>query len=485
MNILQSIIGALNKEESRNYKLFINRTNPGEDRKDVLLFDLIKKQYPDYKEDSIALKLYGKEDKNALYRLKNRVLEDLSKSISLFYFNEDDVNAVLYQTALSMHFRRKGMAQVAFYYLGKAEKRALGLENLQLLDLIYSEFIRLSHETLLVNPEEYILKRKENREKLDQLRQIDDVLAAVIYRIQISQNLGGSDTQILDVLQKTVLDFADDKSVRKNPALRFKIYESVSKILLQRNDFDSLERYLHRTFDEFTAEALFSRNNHNIKLQMLTYFANSQFKLGKYEESLASAAKLLAAMKEYDGFLQDKYLAYYFNTLVINYSQMDIRKAIDTLNEAKDNPVIKKLPVYNVFIFLNLAVTHFDIREFKASLKHLLKLTMSDSFAALDESFRFKVAIVELMIRYELEDHEFVLHKLAQVRKEFPKQCKNPDFKREREILDLFPSLIESTGVRHDVPLKRKIDKFLKTRTDSSSDIINYNNWLKSKLRPE
>lgn len=479
---MQTIIGSLSKEEARNYKLFINRTHPGESRKDALLFDLVKKQYPGYDEAVIQRKLYGKEDKNALYRLKNRVLDDLSKSTTLHYFNRDDVRRILYLIALALHFRSKGLAKVAFYFLGKAEKKAVSDENHQLLDLVYSEFIKLSHETLAVNPEEYIRKRKANNEKLESLRQIDDILAAIIYRIKISQNLGGANSRILSVLQKTVSDFSKDSGLKKNPALRFKIYESVSRILLQKNDFASLEKYLYKTFEEFTKERLFSRNNHDIKLQMLTYLANSLFKNENYQESLKVAQKLRSAMEEYDRMLYDKYLGYYYNTLVINYSQTDVRKAIVTLNEARDNPVIQKLPIYDVFIHLNLAVTHFDVGEYKTALKNLVRFTMSASFQNLDVAFRLKVSIVELMIRFELDDHEYVLHRIQQVRKDFHRLLRGNEFRREKMFLELFPGMIASPGLRRDAVMRKKIGKFLAGNRDTSSDIINYNNWLRTRI---
>lgn len=56
MQILQNIIGTLNKEEIRYYKLFINRTEKSE-RKDEILFDQIKKQFPEYDEEKINKKL--------------------------------------------------------------------------------------------------------------------------------------------------------------------------------------------------------------------------------------------------------------------------------------------------------------------------------------------------------------------------------------------------------------------------------------------
>ena len=41
------------------------------------------------------------------------------------------------------------------------------------------------------------------------------------------------------------------------------------------------------------------------------------------------------------------------------------------LHEAKNNEVVKKLPMYNVFVYLNLAVLNFGKGLFKEALKNL------------------------------------------------------------------------------------------------------------------
>src|SRR5688500_3479217 len=108
MKVLQQIIGTMNKEEIRHFKLFINRTNSTPDRKDAQLFDYIRKGWPEYNEDRILQKLYGSEEKNALYRLKNRLLEDLGKSLVLQYFDDSEYNYVLNHISLSRFFQGKG-----------------------------------------------------------------------------------------------------------------------------------------------------------------------------------------------------------------------------------------------------------------------------------------------------------------------------------------------------------------------------------------
>ncbi|MCK6648958.1 MAG: hypothetical protein L6Q66_04835, partial [Bacteroidia bacterium] len=356
MDVFQNLIAVLNKEEIRNFKLFINRTEKKEDRKDELLFDYTKHHLEDYNEEKIAKQLYGERDKNAFYRLKNRLVEDIGKSLLLQHSKSSDFNLIANQVLLSKIFVQKRNYKIAAYYLVKAERKALEKEYVDWLDIIYTDFIKLSHETLDINPEDYINKRKQNRNKLVKLQEIDDILAALIYRIKVSQNYSSSDTQVLDVLQKTVDEFSKNKEVRSSPALRFKIYDSLSRILLQQQNYQALEKYLIKTYKEFSKEKLFNQANHDTKLQLLTYLINSLFKNGKHDESLSYANILLEAMDEYNGILKDKYLFYYYNSLVINYSVKNSDRAIEILLEAKENTVIQKLPMYNVFVYLNLSV---------------------------------------------------------------------------------------------------------------------------------
>lgn len=481
MQILQNIIGVMNKEEIRHYKLFINRTEKNS-RKDELLFDYIRKSYPEYDEQKIQNRLYSSEDKNALYRLKNRLLEDIGKSLSLNYYDYTVLDYISGNLALARLFRQKGQHRIAFYYLNKAEKKATEKENIDWLDLIYGDFIQLSHETLDVNPEVYIKKRKDNRSKLNKVNEIDDILAALIFRIRSSQNFAKQNTEILELLQKTVNDFSKSREVKTSPVLRFKIYDSVSRILLQQQNFIALEKYLLKTYDEFTAEKLFSQNNHDTKLQMLTYLINSLFKNGKTNLSLEYAERLKIAMQEYNGMLNDKYLFYYYNSLVINYSVKNIDRAIEILHEAKSNTVIKKLPVYNVFVYLNLSVLNFGKENFREALKYLVKPLLEDAFSNLDEAFRFKLAVFELMIRYELNDYEYLEHKTERLKKEYKTILKKPEYKRQTQMISILEKMILTENVKRDKALLKLINTLIAEKEMvQDSDIVSYANWLKKK----
>ena len=482
MKVLQLIVGMMNKEEVRHLKLFMGRTNAGEERKDIELYDYIRQHNETYDETKIQHKLYGPRDKNALYRLKNRLLEEIGKSLMLQYIDESDFNQVVHQLLLSRFFLSKSQSQIAFHYLSKAEKKASAAESPELLDLVYSEYVRFSQETLEINPTEYIRKRKSNREQLNRLQEIDDVLAEVVYKVRTTQNFTGQDYRIIESLRKKVSEFSKQKATRNSISLRFKIYQSLSRILLQKQDFVLLEKYLEQTFEEFTKEGLFNRNNHDTKLQLLTYLANAQFKNQKFEQSLATAARLKTAMAEFGGLLHDKYLLFYYNILVICYSEKNKEKAAEILNEAKDNPVIKKLPVYLVFIFLNLTVLNFDNENYKAAIRNLVKLTMEPGFASLDRILRMKIAVAELIIRYELQDIDVLERRLDQVKKEFADILKTKDGKRQEEMIEILSAMSVSDSVRRDKNLKKKILKMTSAPSAKTNDVIDYNNWLSGKI---
>jgi hypothetical protein len=482
MKILQQIIGMMNKEEVRHLKLFMGRTNAGEERKDIELFDYIRQHNEDYDETKIQQKLYGPRDKNALYRLKNRLLEDIGKSITLQYIDESDFNAVVHQLLLSRFFLSKSQSQIAFHYLSRAEKKAGAADSPELMDLVYGEYVRFSQETLEINPTEYIKKRRANREQLNQLQEIDDVLAEVVYKVRTTQNFTGQDYRIIETLRKRVNEFSKQKTTRNSVLLRFKIYQSLSRILLQKQDFVVLEKYLEQTFEEFTKEGLFTRNKHDTKLQLLTYLANAQFKNKKFEQSLATAARLKTAMAEFGGLLHDKYLFFYYNILVIGYSEKDKDKAIEILNEAKDNPVIKKLPFYLVFIFLNLTVLNFDNRNYKLAIRNLVKLTMEPGFAGLDRILRMKIAVAELIIRFELQDIDTLERRLEQVKKEFADLLRTKDGRRQAEMIGILSAMCTTTSIRRDKNLRKKMLKITSAPSAKTNDLIGYTDWLTGKI---
>ncbi|MBL7893056.1 MAG: hypothetical protein JNL63_10525, partial [Bacteroidia bacterium] len=356
MDILNQIVLGLNKEDIRHFKLMAKRMHDHSDRKDIELFDYIRRMGEKYDEDKIVKKLYPSGDRNSFYRLKNRLIESINESILLLHYSKDDIIYVLHLLSLARYYFSINKHSLALRFIKKAEGNASAIEAYDLLDMIYGEYIKLSHEIVSVDPEVYIQKRKKNREKLFSLRQIDDILAAVIHRLKVTQNYSEKETPVLKLLEKTINDFSNDKDIKNSSVLRFKIYNAVSQVLLQKHDYISLENYLLTTYSAFKKENLFNRANHDVKLQMLTYIVNSLFKNKKFEQSLEYVGQLKTAMDEFNGLMRDKYQFFYHNSLVINYSVLDKDKAINILEELKENKKLYSASFYDMFIYLNLAI---------------------------------------------------------------------------------------------------------------------------------
>ncbi len=485
MDILNQIVLGLNKEEIRFFKIYTSRVSTKQPRKDIELFELIRKERERFDEDAANLKLYPDGNRNPYYRLKNRLKSDVCKSLMVQHFENEEVTHAINLYNLARYYMTKDLYQLAGHFLGKAEKRALAVENHELLDLIYSEFIRLSQEMLGINPETYILKRQKNQVELKTIRQVDDILATVKYKLKITQNFSPVDNPVVDMLQETVQKLSDSKELKSSPALRFKIYQAVSQTLLQRHDYQNLEDYIRTMYGEFEQEKLFSRRNHQTKLQMLTYMVNALFKNDRTEESLHWAERLKVGMEEFDGLHHDRFLFFYYNSLVINYSKIDKEKAIAILHDLEHNEQLKGTQFYILFVYLNLSIFHFDMGDYKKSIKRLTQLYQHDRFENTAEPLKFKIAILEMLIRIELDDTDFLEYRMKQVRKEFAGQLKDPENERENLLLDLIKDIfLKGMSVRGP-ELRDRIKMFMKTTSTRSEDaeLVNYNGWLGSKLR--
>jgi hypothetical protein len=485
MDILNKVVENMNKEQVRYFKLFMAKSHDREDRMDVKLFDYMRKSGERYDEGKILKQLYPKGTKNSFYRLRNRLLRDVNKSLMIQHFDDDDSIYPLYLLALEKFYLGKNVIKVAHYFLRKAEEQSKKNENYELLDIIYGDFIKLSHDMPSINPEHYIKLRAKNQEQIKQLRAFDDILAVVSHKMKLTQNFSSDENPVLTLLQKTVNQYSFDKEISKSPKFRFRIYYAVTQILLQKRNYNTLEKYLLNTWREFSHEKLFNKHNHETKLQILVFIINTLFKNEKLNESLKFTEKLKSAMDEFQRIQHDKFLFFYYNSLVINYSRTDREKAIQILNEMKSIEKIRSVPFYEMFIYLNLSVCFFDKRDFHQSIRHMNRLFALEGFEAADRSLKFKISIAELIIRYELKDFDVLETKLRLIKKDYKDFFSRTTNAREVLMVNIISRLIEKESLRTEKALLAKAKQMIMSpakKESGDADILNYKNWLREKL---
>jgi hypothetical protein len=485
MDLLAEMITQMDKHAVRQFKIFAARTREEMERKDLQLFDYIRTKGPEFDEERIFKKLYEGEDKNAFYRLKNRLLKDISQSVFLHQHDNNDSMLCLYNVAMGYHYAGINNHKLAFYFFKKAEQKAKDIENYGILDIIYSQMIKLAREIVSINPETYIQKRKENRNLLNKLSEVEDILEALEYRIKVSLNLSQASTALPEILQNTLNEYTKDEELRQSAKVQFGIYFIISRILLQNKDSVALENYLIETLENFTRKKFFNKANHQHKLQLLTWIANASFMNKKYALSLEYAEKLKKEMESFERSHYDQFEFFYYNALVINFSEINPAKAIEVLLELSKNDAIAKHIYYGIYVYLNLAVMYFTQRQYSKCIVSLNRLYQHEGYENTDRYVKMSVYIGELMVRFETRELDVVDYRLKQIMKDNRELLADKAMEKEKQFLDIFSRLAEDSSLTRKSEFKSEIAEYLSTHKEAwvKEDYpFKYHHWLAEKI---
>src|ERR1035441_9347434 len=151
MDALDQMVEDLTKDELRHLKYYFSRSDWYESRLDVALIDLMRKYGKKHTDDEMWRILYPEGTKNNYYRLRNRLIDEITRAMTLQYFDRDESNFIMYLTAMSKIYFSRNKFKLSEFFLKKAEGKATKINAHELLDIIYTDYIKLSHELLNIN----------------------------------------------------------------------------------------------------------------------------------------------------------------------------------------------------------------------------------------------------------------------------------------------------------------------------------------------
>jgi tetratricopeptide (TPR) repeat protein len=254
-----------------------------------------------------------------------------------------------------------------------------------------------------------------------------------------------------------------------------------SRILLQNGEFPALQDFLLTSLEQFNKEKFFNRNNHEEKLTLLTYLVNCSYKNKQHNLSLKYAEKLREAMSEFDAFLEDKYMFYYYNALVLNYGETDKQKSLKVLKEASQNEVIKSIPAYSSFIYLNTSIIYFQTKQFKLAQKNISRLILQHDFVNLDNVFQFQVYLLQIILKVELKHFASAKEKIKTLLSCYKKLLKDKIYSIDKDLVSIINDIIDSKSVQE------KTSVFIKNYSDtvnsSRTTVIDYISWIKKYVK--
>ena len=152
---------------------------------------------------------------------------------------------------LSRVYKNKGELELSYHYLKKAEKEAIDSELYEVLSIIYSEIIQLSHELISIDVDHYIELKRNNIKILSEIDEMDLLLAKIMYDIKTKQNFGKSDGSLVKLIKTKYAKISKEKNLVNTPRFRIRLFKMYSRLLLQERDYQSLEKFLIESHNEF------------------------------------------------------------------------------------------------------------------------------------------------------------------------------------------------------------------------------------------
>lgn len=468
----------MGNDDIRLYKSYVKRSGNSDARVDLYLFEAYRKGKFD--DDLHSVKLYEKEGAGAFHRLKNRVVSDINKSELLNLFDEKETQAFLLY-ALFKSYYAKNRFELAYRYLIKAERKAVANEELRLLDEIYSSFLRLVREISAIDPLVITQKIRHNAAVLSYRNKLEELSALVSHRLRSSQNYAPGEMEELEQLTELAKEGLSNKWEMGYHTLALQIIKAYCQPLILKGEYAQAASFLQEKL-EIIREA--EVRNHwalELKIELLIYLINSLNASGSYSAAVEEAELLRSTLESGTDVLYKKFIYFYYQSLVNAYSELrEPGKALSILQDMEEHNVAKLNPMYEVFLWVNMSVCLFDMREYAKAAKSVARLFTSAAYRSLDSNLKLKIETAELIIRFEKGDWDFAEFKIPRMQKEHVLEKKS----REGKVIQLIHGLINSPDFKYSDTFKSLADELNSLPNEKGQELIDYKLWIQ-KMNPK
>lgn len=492
MDILERIIENLTSDEVRRFKILSNRFKADEEKKLLVLFDAIRAGDFKENEDDVICQFYGDtnpKSKNSYYRLRNKLLSNLEKSLLFYHFNYKNSIESLSNIQLAILFRERGLYREAFHNLKKAEKVAIKQDQFNVLEVIYDEMVKLA-TNFEVDIEGVLERRRENLNKVERVRAISEVLG-MIHQQLTRRNYSRSrrSESVIDSLESIKNQLEEHKDIFQSPSGKVMILKTVVTILIQKSAYKELVEYVKETFDHFTENKLFNKDNHHIRLTMRVWRINALLKMLRLREAREDIMMLKDEIKMYKKQNFNEYAFYFYGNNAYTLKLLgELDKAAASLKEAFNQKEIFQNEVYELYLLLSLADQYFSQNKFEEAAEIVKKITGHKGFSYLDEEVRLYIKIFEVVNSYEAQHYSYTETCYQSIKKSFRSLLRDEFFQKPRKFLEIVMRLNTAAIEGRNVFLKAAYRNFVSDFPASEigdNQIILYEVYLKSKLEED
>ncbi|MEM6342733.1 MAG: hypothetical protein AAF927_02595 [Bacteroidota bacterium] len=484
MKLLSRMIRSLNKEEIRGFRLFTDRIQSAKyDKKLVDLFDLLRSGKFEEGDKALIEKLYGKNNANAYYRLKHRLVIDLERSLLLQHHILDERVKVLRYNTLARIFLLKTEYKTSHEYYLKAAKQAMKMGFLDLEISICEELQHLANYTREVDLEEVISYKNNLLQAYLEKQKIEDLLQLISQRLK-RNNFDGRNQQLTEALNQIQSSLELLPQQLQDAGVKLKINKCVREALLGKKDFKTLESYLIESYREYREKGVFNAANHKEKVVILSWIVNTLAKNRRFEASQRYTEELGNALQEYNQLLYHQYIWTYYQGQIFNFvGTAKLEAAIQLLLKIQKEHPRESIPAYDLFIVFNLARLYFDQKEYAQATTQINLLLHSETFAELDKSYQLTISLGELILRLEMRDWDYATYRLKEFKRKFRALLNEEAYAVEAQLIKIIHIICRNMSFRIDKKLDVLVEAFLEQSIYEvgSNEFISYKAWIFSK----
>ncbi len=484
MRDIFEIVQSLTKEEKRQFKIFLANKPYKGDQKVLTLFDLVNKPNP-MTEDKILSQIYPNGSKNNYYQLKNRLLDDLERTLFLLHLANDDKSKLLYQLGLVKIYTQKLLYKEAYDLLKKMERQAAKKEYHDLLLIIYEEITLMAMEYDAINLRKYLDKQRENIQQYQALLEINQLIRHVVYRLSRS-NYTIKDLQLNEELEVIQRELQLKAELLQSPKIQFKIHDSIKRLLLRKQQYADLERYLVDSFADFEKKGLYHLDTHPKKIVNIVWIINSMFKRFRFQAAAEYLVLLKKALDQYNKQFQAKFIWTYYQCQITLFFYSDqCEAALKLLHQLEQENRPKGQPFFDLFIYLNLVSIYYCCKDLSQAMQHIAKLLTNDLYKSLPKELQLRLTLIEILLHYDNEDMLFLEYKIAQANKKFRSLFKEEAYAKDKAFLKIINKCTQQLHPFESPKIKKMVEDYLNSVPPfepGSEEGISYKIWFRSKL---
>lgn len=488
MDILEQIIENLTSDEVRRFKILSNRFKADDEKKLIVLFDAIRAGNYATVEEEMVTQLYGDmshNSKNNYYRLRNKLLNNLEKSLLFYHFNYKNTLEAYSTLQLALLLEERGLYKETHYYLKKAERVATKYDQFNILEVIYDEMIRLASKDVEMEVETILKNRKANFTKIEMTRLSSEVLGVITQQLKkrnFSRNTKKSDS-VIALLEETKTRLESHKEIFQSASGKILIFRTVSAILQQKAAYPELNKYVKETFDDFEENKLFSKENHATRLLMRIWRINCLWIMLKVKEAKTEIDALEEDLAMYKRQNFNEYALYFYTSKVNNQKMRgDLEGAGNTLKEAMQIKEITQSSLNELILMISLADQYFCQHLYSHALEVIHKINAHAKYEKLDEEMRFYLIIFEMVVSYESHNYGLVDNLYQKLKSNYKPLLKDDNYEKANRFVDILLRMNQAALEGKKTFLKSAYKNFLEFPSSeiSSNQIIFYELYLQA-----